>query len=77
MPAEVVSAYPERPNESTHLQSLVHCIQRLVVLCRDNPQNCMLLANSGLTTKILKGFSPVLSVSESKFGGKCFFFYLL
>ncbi|GFG30500.1 hypothetical protein Cfor_08123, partial [Coptotermes formosanus] len=46
---------------------LVHCLQRLVALCRDNPQNCLLLANSDLMTKLLKGFTPVLSVNETKF----------
>jgi hypothetical protein len=70
MPVEARTSYPDRPNESTHLQSLVHCIQRLVALCRDNAQNCMLLANSDLMTKLLKGFTSILSVSESKFSGE-------
>jgi hypothetical protein len=71
MPVEVGPSFPERPNESTHLQSLVHCIQRLVALCRDNAQNCVLLANSDLMTKLLKGFTSILSVNESKFSGEC------
>jgi hypothetical protein len=71
MPVEAAASHPERPNESTHLQGLVHCIQRLVALCRHNAHNCMLLANSDLMTNLLKGFTYVLSVSESKFSGKC------
>jgi hypothetical protein len=39
-------------------------------LCRDNAQNCLLLANSDLMTKLLKGFTPVLSVNETKFTGE-------
>jgi len=70
MPVEVAASYPERPNESTHLQGLVHCLQRLVALCRDNAQNCLLLANTDLMTKLLKGFTSVLSVNESKFTGE-------
>jgi len=70
MPVEVAASYPERPNESMHLQGLVHCLQRLVALCRDNAQNCLLLANSDLMTKLLKGFTPVLSVNETKFTGE-------
>jgi hypothetical protein len=72
MPVEVAASCRERPSESTHLQGLVHCLQRLVALCRDNPQNCLLLANSDLMTKLLKGFTPVLSVNETKFAGECF-----
>jgi hypothetical protein len=71
MPVEAAASYPERPVESTHLQGLVHCIQRLVALCQDNAHNCLLLANSDLMTKLLKGFTPILSVSETKFSGKC------
>jgi hypothetical protein len=77
MPLEAAASYPERPNESTHLQGLVHCIQRLVALCRDSSQNCMLLANSDLMTKLLKGFTPVLSDSDTKFNGECIVIYFL
>ncbi|XP_069691772.1 lysosomal-trafficking regulator isoform X2 [Periplaneta americana] len=68
MSSGILTSCPERPNESTHLQSLVHCIQRLVALCRDNQQNCVVLANSDLSSKLLKGFAAILSVSETKFG---------
>jgi hypothetical protein len=45
-------------------------LQRLVALCRDNVHNCLLLANSDLMMKLLKGFTPILSVSETKFSGE-------
>lgn len=70
MPVEAAASYPDRPAESTHLQGLVHCLQRLVALCRDNVHNCLLLANSDLMMKLLKGFTPILSVSETKFSGE-------
>ncbi|GLH06434.1 Neurobeachin [Gryllus bimaculatus] len=57
-----VPMWSELPNEAMHLQNLVHCIQRLVALCRDNPQNCITLAKNGVIEKLLDGFGTFLKI---------------
>ncbi|XP_063221149.1 lysosomal-trafficking regulator isoform X2 [Bacillus rossius redtenbacheri] len=59
--------FPGLPEDSTQVSAVVHCVQRLVALCRDNSQNCVLLAKHGLITKLLQGFSHILGVRSHNF----------
>ncbi|XP_068085277.1 lysosomal-trafficking regulator [Anabrus simplex] len=58
--------WSQKPDEALHLQNMVHCIQRLVALCRDNPQNCVVLAKNSVITKLLEGFSDCLATTDLK-----------
>nr|CAD7400993.1 unnamed protein product [Timema cristinae] len=57
---------PEHSDGAAHFSAVVHCVQRLVLLCRDNPTNCIVLAKNGVIAKLLRGFSQCLSINNSK-----------
>jgi hypothetical protein len=41
--------------DSTLDPSLVHAFQKLIYLCMDSPQNCVILTNHGVIEALLKG----------------------
>jgi hypothetical protein len=42
-------------SEGEFNSSLVHALQKLAALCRDNPQNCVTLTNHGVIKSLLTG----------------------
>nr|CAD7196152.1 unnamed protein product [Timema douglasi] len=45
---------PEHSDGAAHFSAVVHCVQRLVLLCRDNPTNCIVLAKNDVQKMILE-----------------------